>query len=126
MSQTRLETGPHPDVPTEQAFLDHAYACLRAMYDRAVFLKSVGYQGGDVGEGGPSADTVAQWDQDKQRRIDALADSPSALCFGRIDRADDERFYIGRRHVENRDSEPVVTDWRAPVATPFYRATVAD
>jgi DNA helicase IV len=129
MSQARLDDGPnaaHPDAAAEQAFLDHAYDCLRAMRERAEFLKSVGYQGGDVGEGGPSADTVAQWDLDKQDRIDALAEPTTALCFGRIDRKDTERFYIGRRHVEDRDGEPVVTDWRAPTATPFYRATVAD
>ncbi len=127
MSPTRLDTdGAHPDVDREQAFLDHAYSCLDAMRQRAVYLKSVGYQGGDVGEGGPSADTVMQWDLDKQKRIDLLAEPSSALCFGRIDRRDGEQFYIGRRHVEDQDGNAVVTDWRAPVATPFYRATVAD
>jgi DNA helicase IV len=127
MSQPRADAiSPHADVAGEQAFLDHAYACLAAMRGRAVYLKGVGYQGGDVGEGGPSADTVAQWDQDKQRRIDLLAEPQSALCFGRIDRRDGERFYVGRRHVEDAEGEPVVTDWRTPAATPFYRATIAD
>ena len=118
-------TGPHPDVAEEQAFLDHAYECLDAMRERARYLKSLGFLGGnvhaDVGVVG-----AAEWEMDKQRRIELLADAPSALCFGRIDRADGERFHIGRRHVEDGDGEPVVTDWRTPVATPFYRATVAD
>ena len=34
-----------------------------------------------------------------------------------------ERFYLGRRHIEDDDHDPVVVDWRAPVAAPFYRAT---
>jgi DNA helicase IV len=51
------------------------------------------------------------------------------LCFGRIDAGLDqvgERWYIGRRHVEAEDGEALIADWRAPVAVPFYRATVAD
>ena len=48
-----------------------------------------------------------------------------ALVFGRIDHEPrrDERFYIGRVAVADDDQEPVVVDWRAPVAEPFYRAT---
>ena len=34
--------------------------------------------------------------------------------------------HIGRRHVEAENGEPLVVDWRAAVAVPFYRATVAD
>ena len=32
-------------------------------------------------------------------------------------------FHIGRLAVADEQSEPVVVDWRAPVAEPFYRAT---
>jgi DNA helicase IV len=51
--------------------------------------------------------------------------------FGRIDTSDvrsrvPERWYIGRRHIEDARHEPVVVDWRAPIAAPFYRATAAD
>lgn len=49
--------------------------------------------------------------------------------FGRIDTSDhepSERWYIGRRHIEDDAHEPVVVDWRAPIAAPFYRATAAD
>lgn len=41
--------------------------------------------------------------------------------FGRID-----SWYIGRRHIEDDQHDPVVVDWRAPIAAPFYRATSAD
>ena len=72
---------------------------------------------------------------------DALHDlrSPGAGdFFGRIDTQPDElgedtrhgrrddRWYIGRRHIEDERHDPVVVDWRAPIAAPFYRATGAD
>ena len=60
------------------------------------------------------------------RRLDSLNDDAGSLCFGRIDDADADRWYIGRRHVEDGAGVPVVVDWRAEVATPFYRATLAD
>jgi DNA helicase IV len=45
--------------------------------------------------------------------------------FRRIDR-DGDTFYIGRIAVSDEESEPVVVDWRAQVAEPFYRATGRD
>lgn len=121
-----LSFAAHSDVRSEQALIDHAYDCLRFMRERAVHLKSLGYQGGNLhADVGVTPEMAAADDARKQRRVDALADPATALCFGRIDRAD-ERFYIGRRHVEDPAGDPVVTDWRAPVAVPFYRATVAD
>src|SRR5689334_6091057 len=128
MSSARLDSvhERHPDVASEQALLDYAQQCLARMRDRAVELKAMGYQGGNVTEGGVDPDIAAAWDADKQRRIDALSDAPTALCFGRLDRRDDPRFYIGRPPVEAEQGDPLVTDWRPPVAMGFYRATVAD
>jgi len=37
-----------------------------------------------------------------------------------------ETFHIGRLAVHGADHEPLVVDWRAPVAEPFYRATGRD
>lgn len=48
------------------------------------------------------------------------------LCFGRIDRSDGETFHVGRIGVSDEDLTPIVVDWRAPVAEPFYRATPLD
>jgi DNA helicase IV len=39
---------------------------------------------------------------------------------------DSDTWYIGRRHIEDEQHDPVVVDWRAPIAAPFYRATGAD
>ena len=58
------------------------------------------------------------------------------LVFGRLDladgpgdgeRAEDREIrYIGRLGVRDDDYEPLVIDWRAPAASPFYRATPGD
>lgn len=62
----------------------------------------------------------------RARRLAALADDPSIPpFFGRLDN-DAESFHVGRRHIRDEENEPLVIDWRAPMATPFYRATVAD
>ena len=34
-----------------------------------------------------------------------------------------ERFYVGRRHVQDDDGEPLVVDWRAGISRAFYRAS---
>jgi DNA helicase IV len=64
---------------------------------------------------------------------EALEDlrSPGAgEFFGRIDEPQPggrvDRWYIGRRHIEDEHHAPVVVDWRAPISAPFYRATGAD
>src|SRR2546428_650895 len=54
----------------------------------------------------------------------AIGDEP--LVFGRLDGRDGHRLYIGRAAVYDDDHEPLVTDWRAPAAEPFYRATPGD
>ncbi|MEB3367556.1 RNA polymerase recycling motor ATPase HelR [Saccharopolyspora mangrovi] len=49
------------------------------------------------------------------------------LCFGRLDAVDGERRYIGRIGLfdEDDDYRPLLLDWRAPAARPFYTATAA-
>jgi DNA helicase IV len=42
------------------------------------------------------------------------------------DATDHPRYYIGRLSVDDDDHRPVVVDWRAPVAEPFYRATAVE
>ncbi|WP_117000842.1 HelD family protein [Desertimonas flava] len=50
----------------------------------------------------------------------------TAPAVGRSAAAVKERYYIGRRHIEDDQHDPVVVDWRAPVAAAFYRATPVD
>ena len=63
-------------------------------------------------------------------RLTQLQLGDASLCFGRIDHdpasgptSAARPYYIGRLAVADERQEPVVVDWRAPVAEPFYRAT---
>jgi DNA helicase IV len=60
-------------------------------------------------------------------RLAALRAAEHGLAFGRLDAEDGERRYIGRLGLldEDRDYEPLLMDWRAPAARPFYTATAA-
>ncbi|MFF3320859.1 HelD family protein [Streptomyces sp. NPDC002889] len=55
----------------------------------------------------------------------ALDAADSGLCFGRIDLRDGVTHHIGRTGIRRDDAErtPLLIDWRAPVARPFYLAT---
>lgn len=59
-------------------------------------------------------------------RLQALDAAETRLCFGRLDLADGQRRYIGRLGMADDDQLPMLTDWRAPAAEPFYQATAAD
>ncbi|MGW2473225.1 HelD family protein [Streptomyces sp. NPDC001665] len=55
----------------------------------------------------------------------ALNAVDGSLCFGRIDLTDGVAHHIGRIGIREDDTEhtPLLIDWRAPVARPFYLAT---
>ncbi|QFZ19266.1 UvrD-helicase domain-containing protein [Saccharothrix syringae] len=61
-------------------------------------------------------------------RVSRLEVADEGLCFGRIDDAGGGRTYVGRVGLfdEEDDYEPLLTDWRAPAARPFYTATAAN
>ena len=119
------------ELEEEQAFLDRAHSGLEAMRDEAHrMMESVL----DLGRGGTfqsrtERDIVVRT---SLARLEQLDIGDQALTFGRIDRygedgsATAESFHIGRLAVSGPDHEPLVVDWRAPVAEPFYRATGLD
>ena len=57
--------------------------------------------------------------------IRQLRAAENALCFGRIDRPDGESLHIGRIGLRSEAGEPLLIDWRAEAARPFYAATMA-
>src|SRR2546425_3857639 len=61
-----------------------------------------------------------------RRRLETFEEAERALCFGRLD-LDELRapLYVGRRWV-HEENTPLVVNWQAPAARPFYTATVAD
>jgi DNA helicase IV len=112
------EPDPAADPDTldaEQGRVDRAYQWLAAMRDRATALR-------DETDPVSFPELFAALD----RRVALLADNGRALCFGRIDEVDGPAWYIGRHHVEDDLAEPVVVEWRAPVAAPYYQATLAE
>lgn len=116
--------GANPsELDREQRHVDRAYDALDAARQRALSLRSMV----EVGRGGTNqarveADVIEDTIRDRLAQLE-LGDV--ALVFGRID-TDDDTFHIGRIAVSDESQEPLVIDWRAPVAEPFYRATGRD
>ncbi len=126
-------TQHHPDLADEQAYIDFAYDCLEESRSAAWRMRDLSGEGQMGGTFQARFERNA-FDEAVIKRLTDLDLGKAALVFGRIDRAaldDDgaliegelEGFHIGRLAVADVNSEPVVVDWRAPVAEPFYRAT---
>ena len=107
----------HPDLAAEQAYVDHAYDCLerlRGLVERAA----------DATDSEVAALALEAW---AVRRLRTFEDAEQGLCFGRLDlEATPRSLYVGRRWVHDEESEPLVVNWQAPAARPFYVATPAD
>jgi DNA helicase IV len=118
--------GAHPELEAEQAHIDRAYERLDQLRsDAQELLRSVLDQGrGGTHQFREERDVIVRT---SLARLDQLDIGEQALCFGRIDRRSDddtvESFHIGRLGISGDDVDPLVVDWRAPVAEPFYRAT---
>ncbi|MER6692440.1 HelD family protein [Streptomyces minutiscleroticus] len=111
------------ELSREQEFIDGLYARvdeLRGGTETAV------------------ADALAQGSTPMQARLErdvlvaersgllaALNAVDGSLCFGRLDLSSGTTHHIGRIGIRADDAErtPVLIDWRAPVARPFYLAT---
>ena len=64
-------------------------------------------------------------DRRRAERDGPSADGP-ALTNATGRRSRTETFHIGRLAIHSADHDPLVVDWRAPIAEPFYRATGRD
>ena len=120
-------TQQHPELDDEQAYVDFAYDCLEATKSSAWRLRDLNEP--DLGGTMQARFERNAFDEALIKRLNELDLGDAALVFGRIDRRAEqppsgtESFHIGRLAVADQNSEPVVVDWRAPVAEPFYRAT---
>lgn len=119
-------TKHHPEFEDEQRFIDHAYECLEITKTDAWKIRAMN----EASMGGTYQARFERnaFDEVLVGRLTQLDLGDSALVFGRIDRLTEspeefESFHIGRIAVADSSREPVVVDWRAPVAEPFYRAT---
>lgn len=120
MSNTEF---PDDELRHEQEFIDGLYARVDVLRGEAE--SSV-------------EDALGQGDKPMQARLErdilvaersgllaALNAVDGSLCFGRIDLADGAVHHIGRIGLRQDDPErtPILIDWRADVARPFYLAT---
>jgi DNA helicase IV len=119
-------TQRHPDIADEQDYIDHAYDCLVASRSAALRIRNMT----EADQGGTFQARYERntFDAAIVKRLEELDLGDASLVFGRIDRVAEspdqfEPFHIGRLAIADEDREPVVVDWRAPVAEPFYRAT---
>ena len=111
------------ELEAEQAHLDRAYGRLEVLQQKAMALATSEYDA-------HSKTPAAMLERDARefhgaRRYGSLR-IDGGLCFGRIDDVEGNAFHIGRVGVAEDDLTPLVIDWRAPVAEPFYRATPLD
>ncbi len=111
-------------IGAEQHVVDTLYSRLDALRFEAADRLS------EVRKSGPSGspqnrserDSFATLYEDRIVQLDAVEDR---LCFGRLDMVVGDVLYVGRIGLSDTDHLPLLTDWRAPAATPFYAATAA-
>ncbi|MFD5004624.1 HelD family protein [Streptomyces mutabilis] len=143
------------EISVEQAHLDRVYRRLEEKIHEAEFLMNDAAQRGQVGTPGALAERDAQVFR-AGVHLSRLNNEFEDFLFGRIDlllgkdgkkgpdgaytavepaegalRPDGtadiaETLHIGRIGVLDEDYAPLVIDWRAPAAAPFYRSTPVD
>lgn len=126
------------ELATEQAHVDRVYAELLKARRRASLIEADGLSRGRTDRTGDVRDEeiTGLFERDALvytagRRQHTLDRQHEGLVFGRLDLDHEdspaasrrEVRYVGRLGVRDDDYEPLVIDWRAPAASPFYRAT---
>src|SRR3954449_5598212 len=124
LSSSEPDAVAHPDLAAEQQHVTGLYRRLDEVRARAVHrlreaLATPVTTPQSVGEREAQANF-------QTARLAALDAAESGLVFGRLDlREKDLPRYVGRigLSAEGGDDEPLLVDWRAPAAQPFYTAT---
>ncbi|MFS8095565.1 DUF2075 domain-containing protein [Lentzea alba] len=121
--RTGEHVGYEEELQSERDYVAGLYARLDAERARV----KAAYQAALGGTG----ETVMDRDNEvraRHREMKRLNVADYGLCFGRLDSVDGDVSYIGRIGLfdEFDDFEPVLLDWRAPAARPFYTATGAN
>lgn len=126
------------EIATEQQHLDRVHTELAKAGQRADLIAVDGMSRGRTSRTGDVRDEEMSglFERDAlvyvaARRQAHLERQHEGLVFGRLDLEHEESEplevrYIGRLGVRDDEYEPLVIDWRAPAASPFYRATPGD
>jgi DNA helicase IV len=116
--------GRESELLGEQRTVDELYDRLDALRaqtrDRLREVRREGPSGSPQNRS--ERDAFATLYEDRIAQLEAVEDR---LAFGRLDLTDGERRYIGRIGLTDVDHSSLLTDWRAPAAQAFYRATAA-
>ena len=112
------------EVRTEQHAVDLRYSRLDAL--RAQTAERLA----SVRREGPSGSPQNRSERDAfatlyEDRLAQLEGVEARLTFGRLDLADGNQRYVGRIGLTDDEHTSLLTDWRAPAAQAFYRATAA-
>lgn len=113
--------GDRSELEAEQARVDFIYERIGERIRRAQDVAP-----GRVGSAPWSVLEADERAAISARRVAELELGDLPVCFGRIDERRGDRWYVGRLGVDDGDGDPLLVDWRAPVAAPFYRATSAE
>ncbi|GAA3255724.1 helicase [Streptomyces lavendulae] len=108
---------------SEQQFVTELYARLEDLRDQADrAVRAALRQGGNGFQERLERDVVVA---EQSGLVAALNAAEHGLCFGRLEFSDGRDHHIGRIGIRQDDAErtPLVLDWRAETARPFYLAT---
>lgn len=109
----------------EQQMVDRAYSRLDALRsqtkNRLSTVRAAGSHGSPTQR--TERDSFATLYEDRLAQLRAVEDR---LVFGRLDDTQGNRRYIGRIGMSDDRHEPMLTDWRADAARPFYEATASN
>jgi DNA helicase IV len=114
---------PDDELRHEQEFIDGLYARVDALRgDAEASVTDALAQGHTPMQARLERDILVA---ERSGLLAALNAVDGSLCFGRIDLASGTAHHIGRIGLRADDAErtPVLIDWRAEVARPFYLAT---
>ncbi|MEU3899529.1 ATP-dependent DNA helicase [Streptomyces sp. NPDC045251] len=114
---------PDDELRHEQEFIDGLYARVDALRgDAEVSVTEALAQGNTPQQARLERDILVA---ERSGLLAALNAVDGSLCFGRIDLTSGTGHHIGRIGLRADDAErtPVLIDWRADVARPFYLAT---
>lgn len=120
---SRESAASQKELQKEQEFIDRLYARVDAL--RGAAADSVTDALTPVGTGQQARLERDLLVVERSGLLAALNAVDGSLCFGRIDLKDGVAHHIGRIGIRDDDTEhtPILIDWRAPVARPFYLAT---
>jgi DNA helicase IV len=110
----------------EQETISRLYERLDQLRDQAKrrLSEALSRPPGGTHQARSERDSAVAMYTDRIRQWDA---AEHGLCFGRLDFENGEHRHIGRIGLFDADDdyEPMLIDWRAPAARPFYLATAA-